>query len=423
MNDVIREKAEYCLNCLNKPCSMNGCPINTKIPEFINEIKNGDNKKAIDILHENNIMSHICSIVCPQEDQCEGSCIRGIKGKPTEIGKLEKYINEWAIENNYEYLVNKKQSNGKKVAIIGSGPSSIGCAYELLKEGFEVDIYEKEKLPGGNLVFGIPDFRLDKKLVNIVIDKLKNLGANFILEKELGKDYNLKEISEKYDYVFLGIGVYKSTMYKLSDIYLDGVYSSIDFLKKYYNKEFIDNLGTVVVIGGGNVAMDCSRTAIKMGAKKVKILYRRDKLHMPAREVELEEAIQDGVEFHELTRVISANVDELNNKKIISLNCIKTEIIDGKAVNIEGKEFIEEADSVIFAIGLKPEKELIESQGIELNEFGYIKVDESGKTNIENVYTGGDIVGEKATVCKALSSGKKVAQKIIQKFHLDKSKL
>lgn len=410
--DDIKEKANYCLNCKNKPCSVKGCPINTKIPEFINEIKSENFSKAVDILHENNIMSHICSVVCPQEEQCEGSCIRGIKGNPTEIGNLEKYVNEWAKTNNYEYKVKIKEKNDKTVAIVGSGPAGLQCAFELLKEGFSVDIYEKEKIPGGILIYGIPDFRLSKNLVNDVIEKLTKLGANFVLEKELGKDYSLMDLKEKYDFVFLGIGAAKSLKYSLNDENVDKIYDSDYFLKRYHDNEFIDNLGTVVVIGGGNVAMDSARTAIRMGAKKVKILYRRDRIHMPAREEELIDTIKDGVEFHELSRVISANVE---NGNIKSLKCIKTQIIDGKAFDIEGEFFEEEANSVIFAIGLKPDKELLESQGIELDEWGYIKIDENGKTNIENVYAGGDVIDNKATVCRALAAGKKAARGIIGK--------
>ena len=410
--DDIKEKANYCLNCKNKPCSVKGCPINTKIPEFINEIKSENFSKAVDILHENNIMSHICSVVCPQEEQCEGSCIRGIKGNPTEIGNLEKYVNEWAKTNNYEYKVKIKEKNDKTVAIVGSGPAGLQCAFELLKEGFSVDIYEKEKIPGGILIYGIPDFRLSKNLVNDVIEKLTKLGANFVLEKELGKDYSLMDLKEKYDFVFLGIGAAKSSKYSLTDEKVNMIYDSDYFLKKYHDNEFIEDLGTVVVIGGGNVAMDSARTAIRMGAKKVKILYRRDRLHMPAREEELEDAIKDGVEFHELTRVISANV---NGGKIESLKCIKTQIIDGKAFDIEGEFFEEEANSVVFAIGLKPDRKLLESQGIELDEWGYINIDENGKTNIECVYAGGDVIDNKATVCRALAAGKRAARGIIEK--------
>lgn len=412
MNEV-KDKANYCLGCKVKPCSTKGCPMNTNISEFIDEIKKENYAKAYDILIENNICSHICSIVCPQEEQCEGSCVRGIKSLPTQIGNLEKFVNEWAIQNNYGIKVNKMAPNGKKVAVIGSGPAGLECAYELLKNNYEVDIYEKEEKPGGILVYGIPDFRLSKDIVENTINNLKILGANFILNKELGKDISLKEISSKYDYVFLGIGAPKASKYKLSDENLAGIYESDKFLKAYYEKNYLENLGTVVVIGGGNVAMDCSRVALKMGAEKVKILYRRDRAHMPAREVELEEALQEGVKFKELVRVDSANFDE--NKKIKSVNCIKTEIVDGKAVDSkENESFEEEANTIVFAIGLKPDKELISGQGLELDEWGYIKVDENGKTSIDNVYAGGDIAESKATVARALAAGKKAAKTIIK---------
>lgn len=408
--EKIEELAEYCLNCKIKPCSIKGCPMKTNIPDFITEIKNKNYKKAYDVLQENNILSYICSIVCPQEEQCEGSCIRGIKSYPTSIGKLEQFVNEWAIKNNYIYNIKCANKNGKKVAIIGSGPAGLECATELLKNGFEVDIFEKDEIPGGILFYGIPDFRLSKDIVKNHIDKIKKMGANFITNKELGKDFNLNDISLNYDAVFLGIGATKASTYNLSECELEGVYKSDVFLRAYSEKNFIKDLGTVIVIGGGNVAMDSARVAIKMGAKKVKILYRRDKAHMPAREIELEDAISDGVEFKELTRVISANNIE---GKIESVNCIKTEIIDGKAVDISGEIFKEQANTIVFAIGLKPEKNLIESQGVELDDWGYIKIDENGETNLKNVYAGGDSTESKATVCRALAAGKVAANGII----------
>lgn len=412
MDKELKEKANYCLNCKIKPCSIKGCPMQTKIPEFITEVKNENFEKAYDLLIENNICSYICSIVCPQEEQCEGSCIRGIKSIPTNIGILERTVNEWAIENNYEYEIQKKENNGKKVAIIGSGPAGIECAVELLKNGYNVDIYEKEKILGGILVYGIPDFRLSKDIVNDVIKKIEKLGANFITNKELGKDFSLKEISKEYDAVFLSIGAAISSTYSLSSNEIKNVYKSDEFLKAYNEKNYIKDLGTVVVIGGGNVAMDSARVAVKMVANKVKILYRRDRAHMPAREIELDDAIKDGVEFKELTRVVSANE---TNGNIKSVNCIRTEIIGGKAVDVEdAKEFEEEANTVVFAIGLKPDKSLIEKQGIELDDWGYIKVDENGKTNLPNIYAGGDNTESKSTVCRALAAGKRAALGIMK---------
>ena len=411
MKEILNLASE-CLNCKVKPCSMKGCPIKTNIPEFINMVREENYKEAYKILQENNLLSYICSLVCPQEEQCEGSCVKGVKSNPVHIGNLEKIVNEWAIENKYEYKIDKKQLNGKKVAIIGSGPAGLACSIELLKEGFSVDIYEKDKLPGGILVYGIPDFRLSKSIVEELINKIKALGANFITEKELGKDILLENLSKEYDAVFLGIGATKSTTYSLSEEIIKGIYKSDEFLKAYNEKKFINNLGKVVVIGGGNVAMDSARAAVKMGAEEVKILYRRDRAHMPARDVELDDAIKDGVKFKELVRVISA---ETENGSIKNVNCIETEIVDGKAVDKQGVEnYTEDANTVVFAIGLKPDKTLLQTQGIELDDWGYVKVDEEGKTNLENVYAGGDNTESKATVCRALAAGKKAANGIIK---------
>ncbi len=410
--EQIKEKASYCLNCKTRPCALKGCPIQTQIPEFITEVKNENYKKAYDILKENNICSYICSLVCPQEEQCEGSCVRGIKAEATHIGELEKFVNEWAIDNGYEYKLEKQDSNGKTALVIGSGPAGIVVASELLKAGFEVDIYERDEIPGGILTYGIPDFRLSKEKVENVFNELELLGAKIYTGKELGKDFSLEEVSNKYDVVFLGIGAQKSTMYPLHETEKAGVYKSDEFLKAYNENKFIKDLGKVVVIGGGNVAMDSARAAIKMGANEVKILYRRDRAHMPAREVELDEAIQDGVIFEELTRVSTANYE---NGKMISLNCVRTEIVDGKAVDKEPEDKFEvKVNTVVFAIGLKPNKSLLETEGVKLDDWGYIEVDEDGRTNIENVYAGGDVTESKATVCRALAAGKKAAKGIIK---------
>lgn len=403
----VSECANYCLNCKLKPCSLKGCPMQTKIPEFIMEVKNEHYEKAYNLLQENNFFSHICSIVCPQEEQCEGSCIRGIKSEPTNIGMLEKFVNEWAIENKIEYKIDKKESNGKRVAVIGSGPAGLECSIELLKSGFEVDIFEKDETPGGILIYGIPDFRLPKDIVKNIIGKIKALGGKFYTNRALGIDFDIKELSQKYDAVFVGIGATKSSKYKLTDEETSKIYDSDVFLRAYRENKYPKDLGTVVVIGGGNVAMDSARVAVRMGAKKVKILYRRDRQHMPAREVELEDAIQDGVEFKELTRVESCNIE---SGKIVSVNCVKTEIVEGKAIDKNPLEtFSEEANTIVFAIGLKPDKSLIIENGIELDDWGYIKIDENGKTNLENVFAGGDNTENKSTVCRALAAGKKAA--------------
>lgn len=409
--DDIILKANNCLNCPSKPCSTKGCPIGTKIPEFIQKIKEDNNQEAYSILAENNICSHICSIVCPQEKQCEGSCVRGIKSNPTEIGKLERYVNEWADDNKIVYDYKVKPSNGKSVAIVGSGPAGISCALELLKEGFKVDMYEKDEMLGGILYYGIPDFRLEKNYVEKVFGKLNKLGLNTYTKKELGKDIDIGELKEKYDAIFIAFGASKPMMYSLGEESED-IFDPNSFIRHYSEKNYLTNLGKVAIIGGGNVAMDAARVAAKMGAKEVKILYRRDRAHMPASQKELDDAIyEDGVMFKELVRVASGN---FKDGKLESLNCVRTKIVDGKAVD-DTETFIEEADQVVFAIGLKPDLDFIKSFNIELDDWNYIKTNEDSETNIENVFAGGDCVDNRATVCVAILGGKKAAKGIIKK--------
>lgn len=412
IDDEILEKARYCLNCKNKPCS-NGCPLHTNIPEFISYIVSGDLKKSYEILIENNIFSHVCSIVCPQEKQCEGSCIRGIKQLPTEIGRLERYVNEWAEENLKVRPQKIENEINKKIAIVGSGPAGLECAYLLRKEGFNVTVFEKEKTAGGILTQGIPDFRLDKKHIDIIITILKNFGIDFRFGQELGKDFHIKDLKVKYDAIFIGMGAENPSMYDIGDFY--GIYEPDLFLKAYNDNQYLENLGNVVVIGGGNVAMDVSRAALRMGAKSSNILYRRDEENMPASKKELKEALDDGVNFIPTTRVIKA---EGEKRKIEKLKCIKTEVIDAKAIDIPNSEFYFNADTVVFAIGLKPNIELLKKEGLAYNEQGLVIVDGNGKTNIEGVYAGGDLQNSKATVCWALASAKTAAKSIIESFEV-----
>ncbi len=407
----IKEKAKYCLNCKLKPCSK-GCPMNTNIPEFIEKIKEENFEEAYYILKENNIFSHICSIICPQEDQCEGSCVRGIKSTPTSIGKLEQFVNEWAIENKLQNKkIEIKQERNEKIAVIGSGPAGIECAYELRKNGYQVIIFEKENDFGGILTYGIPDFRLSKKHVNEIIEMLQKLGVKFELGKELGKNLHIEDLKKEYDAIFLGIGAEVPSKYDLGDF--EQIYDSDYFLKMYNNNKKIENLGNVVVIGGGNVAMDCSRAAVRMGAESVSILYRRDAENMPARKIELEEAIEDGVKPVFTTRVIKA---EGKNRKIEKLQCIKTQVIDGKAIDLPDGEFEYKADTVVFAIGLKPNKDILEKEKLEYNERGLISINDKCETNIEKVYAGGDLSEAKSTVCRALGSSRKAAQAIMERL-------
>lgn len=409
--EEILEKAKYCLNCKLKPCSK-GCPMNTNIPEFIEKIKEENFEDAYYMLKENNIFSHICSIICPQEEQCEGSCVRGIKSNPTSIGKLEQFVNEWAKENKVrDKEIEIKQDKKEKIAVIGSGPAGIECAYELRKNGYQVTIFEKEKVFGGILTYGIPDFRLRKEFVNEIIKKLQEIGVIFEAGRELGRNLHIEELKKEYDAIFLGIGAEIPSKYDLGDF--EQIYDSDYFLKMYNSNQIIKNLGNVVVIGGGNVAMDCSRAAVKMGAETVSILYRRDIEHMPARKIELEEAIEDGVKPVFQARVIKA---EGKDRKIEKLQCIKTKVIDGKAIDIPDGEFEYKTDTVIFAIGLKPNKDILEKENLEYNEIGLIEINDKCETNIEKVYAGGDLSEAKSTVCRALGSSRKAARAIMERL-------
>lgn len=401
----ILDIAKNCLNCKHRPCQ-NACPMKTRVPDFIAKIKEEKFSEAYDILLENNTFSNICSTICPQEQQCEGSCVRGIKGTAMPIGRLERFVNDWAKENNYTYKMEKqKEVSGKKVAIIGSGPAGISCAIELAKMGIKSVIFEKDEKLGGILRYGIPDFRLNKDTLEHILENAKSMGIEMKSNIEFGKDVSLKELKEKFDAVFLGIGAETPSTYKLADEEYPSIYKSDYFLKRYNENNYIDNLGTTVVIGGGNVAMDSARTAVKMGAKKTYVLYRRARENMPARDKEIEDAMADGVEFEFTTKVIKAIGD---NNKLTQIECIRTMVEDGKAVDIENSNFKMNVDTLVFAIGLTPNANLLEKQGIETDR-GLVKLDEDGQTNIKGVFAGGDVSESKSSVCRAVAAGKKAA--------------
>ena len=408
MEDIeeILNKANRCLNCKNPICK-DGCPISTNIPEFIKCIKEENFLQAYTILQNNNIMSDICSNICPVEEQCMGKCIRGIKEKPVDINQLEKFINEWAEKNNIEDKINVNKDNNKKIAIIGAGPAGIACAVELRKKGYEVIIFEKENKIGGLLEYGIPDFRLAKSKVERIEKIIKEIGIKIKTNIEFGKDLNIEDLKiAGYDAIFLGIGAGIASLYSLNLDDCNNIYKSDDILKKYYNHEKLDSCKSLAVIGGGNVALDCARTAKKMGVKKVTVVYRRTKDLMPAIKSEVDEAINEGIEFIFNTKVIKGYVDKEN--KLEKIECIKTKIESNQVIDIEKSNFEILADGVVFAIGLKIDKKLIEQNHIEI-ENGLIKIDENNMTNIPGVFAGGDLTQKKATVCRAIASGKKTA--------------
>ena len=414
--DETLKEASKCLNCKNPSCKK-GCPIATNIPEFILEIKNQNFNKAYEILQENNLMSDICSTICPAEEQCTGNCIKGIKDKPIPINELEKFINEWAKENNIKYDTIINHNTNKKVAVIGAGPAGIACSIALRKAGADVTIFEKEDKDGGILEYGIPDFRLSKEMVTNIVKRISNLGIKIENNKELGKDITINSLkNDGFDNIFLGIGAQRQTTYKLIEEPAKTILTSEELLKNYNEKGKIENLGITVVIGGGNVALDSARAAIRMGAKDVYVLYRRNKELMPAREIELKEAIEDGVKVVFQTKVISA---KSNNNKIEEIECIKTKIENDKAINIENSNYKMEANTIIFAIGAKANEELLNSLGIKTSN-GLVEVDENYMTNIDGVYAGGDLVESKSYVARAIATGKKAAHSILNRKERDK---
>lgn len=406
----IEEIRSYCLNCKNSQCKIKGCPLNNCIPEFIHET---DNKKAYKILCSTTVLPAICGRICPHEKQCEGSCIRGIKGEPVSIGRMEAYIGDLSIENNYELPKEADElARNKKVAIIGSGPAGLTCAAFLARKGVKVTIYEKHDKLGGLLTHGIPEFRLPRKVVEKTIEKILNLGVEAKLNQELGKDFEIEDLAQKYDAVFVAIGANIPSKMNVEGEDLNGVYGGNYLLE--YNKHPNYNGKKVAVIGGGNVAMDSARTIKRLGASEVYVIYRRAEEQMPAEKKEIADAKKEGIEFLFQTNIVKI----LGKEKVEKIECIKTELIkkEGETrlspVNVEGSNFILDMDYVVTATGSKPEKNIIEK--FEKNEYGYIKIDENMQTSIPKVFAGGDIAGEKATVAWAARSGRDVAEKILK---------
>lgn len=406
----IEEIRSYCLNCKNSQCRIKGCPLDNCIPEFIHEI---DSKKAYEILCNTTVLPAICGRICPHEKQCEGSCIRGIKGEPVSIGAMEAYIGDLSIENNYELSIEvDERAKDKRVAVIGSGPAGLTCAAFLARRGVKVTIYEKHDKLGGLLTHGIPDFRLPREVVEKTIEKILDLGVETKLNQELGRDFEIEDLAKKYDAVFVAIGANIPAKMNVEGEGLEGVYGGNYLLE--YNKHPNYTGKKVAIIGGGNVAMDSARTIKKLGASEVYVIYRRAEEQMPAEKKEIADAKKEGIEFLFQTNIVKI----LGKEKVEKLECIKTELVKKEGenrlspVNIEGSNFILDMDYVVMATGSKPENNIIEK--FEKNEYGYIKIDENMQTSINKVFAGGDIVGQKATVAWAARSGRDAAEKILK---------
>ena len=406
----IEEIRSYCLNCKNSQCRIKGCPLGNCIPEFIHEV---DSKKEYEILCNTTVLPAICGRICPHEKQCEGSCIRGIKGEPVSIGAMEAYIGDLSIENNYELSIEvDERAKDKRVAVIGSGPAGLTCAAFLARRGVKVTIYEKHDKLGGLLSHGIPDFRLPREVVEKTIEKILDLGVEVKLNQELGRDFEIEDLAKKYDAVFVSIGANIPAKMNVEGENLNCVYGGNYLLE--YNKHPNYTGKKVAIIGGGNVAMDSARTIKKLGASEVYVIYRRAEEQMPAEKKEIADAKKEGIEFLFQTNIVKI----LGKEKVEKLECIKTELVKKEGenrlspVNIEGSNFILDMDYVVMATGSKPENNIIEK--FERNEYGYIKIDENMQTSISKVFAGGDIVGQKATVAWAARSGRDAAEKILK---------
>jgi len=419
-------EANRCLSCKNKPC-VGGCPVKIYIPEFIAEVAKGNFEKAYEIISKSSALPAVCGRVCPQENQCEGKCIRGIKGEPVAIGRLERFVADYHNANCNRWP-DKIKSNGHKVAVIGSGPSGLTCAGDLAKKGYEVTVFEALHTPGGVLVYGIPEFRLPKSIVAMEIEGLKALGVTIETNTVVGKTVSIDELMEEegFEAVFIGTGAGLPNFMNIPGENLKGVYSANEYLTRLnLMKAYLPDSQTpikhskrVAVVGGGNVAMDAARGALRLGADEVYIVYRRSLDELPARKEEVEHAMEEGINFRLLTNPVEILGDE--NGFVRGIRCLEMELGEPdergrrRPVPRENSEFEIECDCVIMSIGTSPNP-LIKSttSGLDTNSRGGIIVEEAtGKTTKEAVYAGGDAVTGAATVILAMGAGKTAASAI-----------
>ncbi len=416
-------EAKRCLNCKTRPCT-SGCPVKIRIPDFIKCVAERDFEKAYEIIREDSDLPAVCGRVCPQENQCEGKCVRGIKGESVGIGRLERFVADYHAKHGSP-CQKTVQKNGKKVAVIGSGPASLTCAGRLTVKGYSVTVYEALHVAGGVLVSGIPEFRLPKAIVREEIENLKKSGVEIITDCVIGKTITVKELLDeyKYDAVFIGTGAGLPKFMNIKGEDLNGVYSANEFLTrinlmgayKEGSMTPVYRAKKTIVVGGGNVAMDAARSAKRLGAD-VTIVYRRTEKELPARKEEVGHAKEEGIKFNLLTNPVAINGE---NGWVKSLTCVKMELAQADAsgrarpVEIKGSEFEIDADCVIMALGTSPNP-LIKNttENIKYTDRGVIEVDEKGETSVKGVFAGGDAVTGSATVILAMGAGKLASESI-----------
>ena len=418
------DEAQRCLNCKNKPC-MTGCPVMVHIPEFIAEVAKGNFEEAYQIISHTSALPAVCGRVCPQENQCEKYCVRGKKGDPVGIGRLERFVADWHNANCHT-LPEKPASNGHRVAIVGSGPAGLTCAGDLARKGYEVTVFEALHLAGGVLVYGIPEFRLPKSIVQKEVDGLKALGVTIATDTVVGRTITVDELMEEqgFEAVFIGSGAGLPMFMNIPGVNYKGVFSANEFLTrinlmKAYKPDSdtpIVHPKKVAVVGGGNVAMDAARCAKRLGAE-VYIVYRRGMEELPARKEAVEHAEVEGIIFKTLNNPVEILADE--NDNVNKIRCIQMELGEPDAsgrrrpVEIPGSEFDLDVDCVIMALGTSPNPLIKDTtKGLEINKKGGIVVNEDGLTSKDNVYAGGDAVTGAATVILAMGAGKTAAKAI-----------
>ena len=421
--DEAMKEAGRCLNCKNKPCTT-GCPVNVRIPDFIAKVAEGKFEEAYDIIKSTNALPAVCGRVCPQENQCEGKCVRGIKGEPVGIGRLERFCADYMMDKQKQTV--KPVSNGHKVAVVGSGPSSLTAAGDLAKLGYEVTVYEAFHTAGGVLMYGIPEFRLPKEIVRKEIKALEDLGVKIMTNMVIGKVLSVDELIEMGNKaVFIGSGAGLPRFMGIEGESLIGVYSANEYLTRInLMKAYKDGFETpilesesVAVVGGGNVAMDSARSAKRMGAKNVYIVYRRSMDELPARKEEVHHAMQEGIEFKVLNnpvRIIGDENDRVKSIEVVSMELGEPDESGRRSpVEIKGSEHTIDVDTVIMAIGTSPNPLIKKTTpGLETNKRGCLVVDEANATTKDGVYAGGDAVTGAATVILAMGAGKKAAAEI-----------